>query len=64
LGINVHTKRGRGLCCGSGYRIQCLFDPGIRGWVKIKIRTGSGMNIPDHIPESFETIFWVKKKNT
>ena len=23
-------------------------------------RSGSGMNIPDHISESFETIFWVK----
>jgi uncharacterized protein (DUF736 family) len=25
---------------------------------------GSGMNIPDHISESLETIFWVKNKNT
>jgi hypothetical protein len=24
-------------------------------------RSGSEMNIPDHISESFETIFWVKK---
>jgi hypothetical protein len=23
-------------------------------------RSGSGMNIPDHISESLETIFWVK----
>jgi hypothetical protein len=23
-------------------------------------RSGSGMNIADHISESFETIFWVK----
>jgi hypothetical protein len=35
-------------CCGS--EIQCLFDPRIR----------SGKNIPDHISESLETIFWVK----
>jgi hypothetical protein len=26
-----------------------------------KSRTGSGINIPDHISESLETIFWVKK---
>jgi hypothetical protein len=26
-----------------------------------KSRSGSGINIPDHISESFETIFWVKK---
>jgi hypothetical protein len=25
-----------------------------------KIKTGSGMNIPDHISESRETIFWLK----
>jgi hypothetical protein len=25
-----------------------------------KSGTGSGMNIPDHISESLETIFWVK----
>jgi hypothetical protein len=25
-----------------------------------KSRSGSGMNIPDHISESLETIFWVK----
>jgi hypothetical protein len=29
------------------------------GWVK-KSRSGSGMNIPDHISESLETIFWIK----
>jgi hypothetical protein len=28
-------------------------------WVK-KSRSGSRMNIPDHISESLETIFWVK----
>jgi hypothetical protein len=25
-----------------------------------KSRSGSGMNIPDHISHSLETIFWVK----
>ncbi len=31
------------------------------GWVKNQDPDpGSGMNIPDHISESFETIFWVK----
>jgi hypothetical protein len=25
-----------------------------------KSRSGSGMNIPDHISESLETIFWIK----
>jgi hypothetical protein len=31
------------------------------GWVKNQDpRSGSGMNITDHISESFETIFWVK----
>jgi hypothetical protein len=34
-------------------RIQ-IRDP---GWVK-KSRSGSGMNNPDHISESLETIFW------
>jgi hypothetical protein len=29
------------------------------GWVK-KLRPRSGMNIPDHISESLETIFWGK----
>jgi hypothetical protein len=44
---------------GSG--IRCLFDPCIRdpGWVK-KSGSGSGMNDPDHISESLETIFIVK----
>ncbi len=37
------------------------------GWVKIRMLirdpdpgSGSGMNDPDHISESLETIFWVK----
>jgi hypothetical protein len=36
---------------------------GNRDGQKIKIRIcdpGSGMNIPDHISESLETIFWIK----
>jgi hypothetical protein len=40
--------------------IRCLFlTTWIRdtGWVK---KSGSGMNKPDHISESLETIFWVK----
>jgi hypothetical protein len=47
---------------GSG--ILCLFDPWIRdlGWVKSRSDpgSGSGMNIPDHISESLESIFRVK----
>jgi hypothetical protein len=44
-------------CCRSG----TLFDPWIRdpGWVK-NPDPGSGMNNPDHISESLETILWVK----
>jgi hypothetical protein len=41
----------------------CLFDPWIRdpGWVKNQNPDpGSGMNIPDHISQSLETIVWVK----
>jgi hypothetical protein len=44
--------------CGPGSWIRCLFDPGIRD-VK-KSGSGSGMNNPDHISKSLETIFWVK----
>jgi hypothetical protein len=53
--------KGKLLCCGSGSGIRCLFDPWIRdpGWVK-KLGSGSGMNDPDHISESLETIFWFK----
>jgi hypothetical protein len=46
---------------GSG--IWCLFDPWIRdpGWAKSQDPDqGSGMNNPDHISQSSETIFWVK----
>ncbi len=46
-----------------GPGILCLFDPWIwdpgSGMGK-KSRSGSGMNIPDHISESLETIFWLK----
>ncbi len=48
-------------CCGPGSWIRCLFDPGIRD-VK-KSGSGSGMNNPDHISESLETIFCVKILN-
>jgi hypothetical protein len=43
---------------GSG--IRCLFDPWIRdpGWVKKD--PGSGINNPENISKSLETIFWVK----
>jgi len=52
-------------------RSRCLFDPWIRvlGWVKNqdpesemgkKSGFGSGINNPDHISESLETIFCVK----
>ncbi len=46
---------------GSG--IRCLFDPWIRdpGWVKSQDPDpGSGMNNPNHISYSLETIFWDK----
>jgi hypothetical protein len=33
-------------------------DPGI--FLTLDPGSGSGMNIPDHISESSETIFWVK----
>jgi E3 ubiquitin-protein ligase HECTD1 len=36
-----------------------FFDPRDPGWVK-KSRSGSGLNIPDHISENLEIIFWVK----
>jgi hypothetical protein len=45
-------------CCGSGSGIRFLFDPG-SGMGK-KSRSASELNIPDHISESLETIFWVK----
>jgi hypothetical protein len=46
-------------CCGSGSVPFLHLDPG-SGMGK-KSRSVSGMNIPDHISESLETIFLVKK---
>ncbi len=43
---------------GSKIPNQC-FESGSGMGKKIKI-PGSGMNIPDHISESLETLFWVK----
>jgi hypothetical protein len=46
-------------CCESGSGIRCLFDPWIRdpGWVESQHPDpGSGMNNPDLIFESLETI--------
>jgi hypothetical protein len=38
-----------------------FFDPWNPGWVKNQdLDPGWTMNIPDHISESLETIFWVK----
>jgi hypothetical protein len=45
-------------CCGSGSGIRCLLTPG--SGISKKLGSGSGMNNPDHISESLETIFWVK----
>jgi hypothetical protein len=45
--IKQYKKR---IDCFAVLRIQCLFDR----------RSGSGMNIPDHISESLETRFWGK----
>jgi hypothetical protein len=45
-------------CCGSGSGIDAFLTPG-SGMGK-KSRSGSGMNIPDHITECLETVFWVK----
>jgi hypothetical protein len=42
-------------CCGSGS--GDFLTPG--SGIGKKSRSGSGMNIPDHISESLETIFWV-----
>ncbi len=47
---------GKTQCYGSG--ISAFLTPG-SGMVT-NSRSGFGMNIPDHIFESLETIFWVK----
>ncbi len=43
-------------CCGSGIRCGGAFFTPYPGWVE----SGSGMNSPDHIFGSLETIFLVK----
>jgi hypothetical protein len=64
LGLLVasdHMKVIDTVCYCMRIRIRDLmpFNSWIRdpGWVK-KSGSGSGMNNPDHISESFETIFW------
>jgi hypothetical protein len=49
--MEIHVSKQ---CCGYG----AFLTPG-SGMGK-KSRSGSGMNIPDHISESLETIFLVK----
>jgi hypothetical protein len=44
-------------CCGSGSGAFLPLDP---GWGK----TGSGMNIPDPLPDSLETVLWLKYLNS
>jgi hypothetical protein len=41
-----------------GFRIRdpVLFDP----WIRDGEKSGSGMNIPDHLPGSLETVFVLK----
>jgi hypothetical protein len=54
-------------CCGTGSGIQ---DPGSGAFLipgsgmGKKSGSGSGMNNPDHISDSLETIFWVKILNS
>jgi len=43
----------------AGFGIRRLFDRRNPGWVKY-LGSGSGMNNPDHISESLETVFSVK----
>jgi hypothetical protein len=48
-------------CCGPGSGIRCLFDPWPPGSrMGKKSGSGPGINNPDHISESLETIFCVK----
>jgi hypothetical protein len=51
-------KFRKGQCCESG--IRCLLTPGSELGKNQDPGSGSGMNNPDHISESLETIFWVK----
>jgi hypothetical protein len=61
--VSIVSKQTHVQYCGSGSRIQCIFDPWIRepgsGMGK-NSGSGSGMGNPDHIFESLETIIWVK----
>jgi hypothetical protein len=54
LYINLNISSGPVL----RIRDPVSFSPLDPGWVKLG--SGSGMNSPDHIFESLETIFWVK----
>ena len=63
IAVKVRIKEGWWQFCGSGSGsgIRCLFDhldPG--SGMGEKSRSGSGMNILDHISESLETTFRVK----
>jgi hypothetical protein len=54
--LDILVRIVRASAVDPGSWIRCLFllqDP---GWV----RSGTGMNIPDHIFESLETIFGLK----
>jgi hypothetical protein len=42
-----------------GSWIRCLFDRRVKK-IKIRIRDPDGMNIPDHISDSLESLFWFK----
>ncbi len=63
---------GSGAFLTPGSGIRCLFDPWIRDPVpfdpldpgRVKTGSGSGMNNPDHISESLETIFRLKYLNS
>jgi hypothetical protein len=62
--VDVHFKVILLSCCGIillriRIRDPVPFWPRNLGWVK-KSRSGSGMNISDHIFDSLETIFWAK----
>ncbi len=46
------------ICSVADPRSAAFFDPRIR--IQDGKKSGSGKNIPDHISESLETIFWVK----
>ncbi len=66
LQIDTYKCRGDSVADPDpGSVIRCIFDPGIRNqgmWMEKKSRSGSRMNIPDHISGSLETIFFLLKK--